>query len=803
MIGHQIGEFHITHDKLVNYCRTIAAISDRVTIEEYAYSHEKRPLLMLTITSPQNHQNLENIREQHVQLTDPNQSDNLDINSMPTVLWAGYNIHGNEPSGGNAAALVVYYLAAAQGIDDLLQNTVILLDPCYNPDGFHRFSTWVNMHKSIYTEVTDPAIRELNEVWPRARTNHYWFDLNRDWLPIQHPESQGRIKKFHEWKPNILTDHHEMGSNSTFFFQPGIPSRTNPNTPQENQDLTAQIGNYHAQFLDNIGSLYFTKEAFDDFYYGKGSTYPDINGGIGILFEQGSSRGHAQETIHGVLRFPFTIRNQFTTTLSTMQAALEMRTELLDYQRRFFKEGQSLVNQSKVKAYVFGDKVDQAKTYHFLDLLLQHQIEVYRLEGELNIDNQSFDSESSFVVPMNQNQYRLIKTIFEENTEFQDSLFYDVSAWTLPLAYGLPYAETSGGNLGEKITEATLPQGQIIGGQSNYSYLFEWDEYFAPKVLNQILSNGIRTKAANSPFDLSGVAYDYGTILVPVQNQKMDANELYSFLEKLAQENGLKIQAVSTGLSSSGIALGSRLFENVNLPQVMMPVGGDVRSYDAGEVWHLLDRQMNMPISLVETTLIPQIDLNRYNVITLVDGNYNFGANFIEDLKSWVEQGNTLILYKRAVDWAIKQGLTDVKFKEMPKLDSSLVYDYADRSKLLGAQRLGGVIFQAKLDLTHPLGYGYNQELISVFKNSTLFMEKSKSPFDSPLIYTDDPLQSGYISEENYELIKNSSSINVNGVGKGVIISFADNTNFRAFWRGTEKLFLNAIFFGQFINTGN
>ena len=264
------------------------------------FTYEGREQLLLIFSSTKNIQQLDAIQQQHYQLTEANGSTSLDINKMPLVLWIGNSIHGNESSGANAALLDAYYLAAAEGteIDKLLDNTVILLDPSFNPDGLNRFASWVNANKS-QTQVSDPNSRELNEMWPGGRFNHYWFDLNRDWLPAQHVESQNRLKFFHQWKPNILTDHHEMGSNSTFFFQPGVPSRVNPNTPLKNQELTAAIGNYHAKFLDSIGSLYFTKEGYDDFYYGKGSTYPDINGGVGILFEQASSRGHAQDTENG------------------------------------------------------------------------------------------------------------------------------------------------------------------------------------------------------------------------------------------------------------------------------------------------------------------------------------------------------------------------------------------------------------------------------------------------------------------------------------------------------------------------
>ncbi|WP_420581129.1 M14 family zinc carboxypeptidase [Reichenbachiella sp.] len=270
VIGHEVGEWHVSHDKLVQYLYALADASDRVEIEEYARSHENRPLLTLKISSPENIQNLANIRTEHLKLSDYNQSKALDLSKMPLVAYLGYSIHGNEASGSNAALLVAYYLAAAQGdeIEKWLENMVILLDPSYNPDGLNRFASWVNSKKGMNV-VSDPNNIEQNEPWPGSRTNHYWFDLNRDWLPIQHPESKGRIRQYHKWKPNVLTDHHEMGTNGTYFFQPGIPSRNNPLVPSKTYELTQKIADYHANALDEIGTLYYSKESFDDFYMGK------------------------------------------------------------------------------------------------------------------------------------------------------------------------------------------------------------------------------------------------------------------------------------------------------------------------------------------------------------------------------------------------------------------------------------------------------------------------------------------------------------------------------------------------------
>lgn len=337
ILGYTPGEWHVTHDLLVSYMKKLAEESPRITIENRGTTYEGRPLILLTITSPQNHNNLEKIRETHLELTEKNGKD-LNTAQMPIVVNQGFSIHGNEASGSNAALLAVYYLAAAQGpeIEETLNNTIILFDPSFNPDGLQRFASWVNTNKNKNL-TSNPQDREYSETWPGGRTNHYWFDMNRDWLPVQLPESRGRFATYHKWHPNILTDHHEMGSNSTFFFQPGIPSRTRPLNPKENQELTKEIGTYHAAAFDKLGSFYYTEEDFDDFYCGKGSTFPDINGSIGILFEQGSSRGHVQETDHGMLTFPFTIRNQFTAALSTLKAAKNMREKLLNYQRDFYK----------------------------------------------------------------------------------------------------------------------------------------------------------------------------------------------------------------------------------------------------------------------------------------------------------------------------------------------------------------------------------------------------------------------------------------------------------------------------------
>ena len=786
VIGHEVGEWHITHDKLVEYMKVLAAASDRISIESRGKTYEDRPLLLLTITSPENHKNLEAIRQKHIEATD---NYTVDVADNPIVVYQGFSIHGNEPSGSNAALAVAYYLAAAQNIDDLLNNTVILFDPSFNPDGLQRFAYWANTNRSKNINP-DPNDREYSEIWPRGRTNHYQFDMNRDWLPVQLPESTARIASFHKWLPNILTDHHEMGSNSSFFFQPGIPSRTNPLTPQMNQDLTKEIATYHAKALDKIGSLYYSEESFDDFYYGKGSTFPDINGSIGILFEQGSSRGHAQETENGILTFPFTIRNQFTAALSTLEAAKNMRVKILKYQQDFYKQSR---NSGTNKAIVFGDEKDAAKSYHLAEVLKKQHIKIHEVKADFTENGKTFKKGYSYVVPMNQKNQRLVKAMFDVQTTFKDSLFYDISAWTFNHAFGVDFAENvSLSKAGNEITELKMNTG-AVSFKSDYGYLMPWNEFYTPKALNSILQKGLRAKVSMKNFSNGGNAYEYGTIFIPVQNQKLNADELYQFLGKVAAESHLKITGVTTGLND-GIDLGSRNFANVTKPKVAMIVGDGIAGNDSGEIWHLFDQRFDMHLTRLDTRNLSRVDIAKYTHIIIPSGSLEKSA--VEKIKTWVSNGGVVVGYKNTARWLASNKMISLTF-ESAKRDSVKNVSFENRSLQSGAQVIGGAIFEAAIDRSHPINFGYKNDKIALFRNSTMFIKADKNSYNNPIQYTKNPLLSGYISKENLKVIPSTVPFKVQRFGRGRVVVFTDNTNFRAFWFGTNKLLMNAIFFGD------
>ncbi|GGD56822.1 M14 family metallopeptidase [Muriicola marianensis] len=796
VIGHEVGEWHVTHDKLMFYMQTLAEASDRIIIENRGTTFEGRPILLLTVTSPENHGRLEEIRQQHLALSEAG-GNSTSVENMPIVVYQGFSVHGNEPSGANAGLAYAYYLAAAQGpeIDEMLKNTVILMDPSYNPDGLQRFAYWANTNRNMNL-TADNNDREYHEVWPGGRTNHYWFDVNRDWLPVQLPESRARIKTFHRWLPNILTDHHEMGTNSTFFFQPGEPTRVHPLTPKLNQELTAEIGTYHAKALDKIGSLYYSEENYDDYYYGKGSTFPDVMGSIGILFEQASSRGHIQESENGTLTFPFTIRNQFTTALSTVEAAQKMRTKLLSYQRDFYRDLRSEAGRSKTKAFIFGDEKDGAKAWHLAEILERQNIDIHELGQDVTLGGKRYVKGKSYVVPLEQKNHRLIKAMFEKRTTFTDSLFYDISAWTFPLAFNLDYAElTSLSNAGPRIGELKELPGSV-SGESSYAYLFEWHEYYTPKALNQILEKGLRAKIAQYPFSMNGVNYDYGTVMIPVQNQLLSKRELYDFLSGVAKDSHIEITSVNTG-QTRGIDLGSGDFEPVEKQKVALIVGEGMRSYDAGEIWHLFDTRYNITLTKIDTEYLSRADLSSYTDIIIPGtwGSAGLDKSGTEKLKDWVRAGGTLIGYRNTANWFDKNEFLDLVFKKDTLVAKNV--SFGEREDFRGAQVTGGAIFEARLDRSHPINFGYKNGTLPLFRNSNIYLEPEKDSYNNPIQYTASPLMSGYISEENASLISNSTPFKVSSMGRGKVVLFTDNTNFRAFWYGTNKLLMNAIFFGD------
>lgn len=799
-LGYDIGEWHTRHDRLVGYLQKLAEVSENATFQVIGQTNEQRPQVVLTISSKSNLERLEEIRQAHLKIADPD-GEIADWSDEPVIVLLGYNVHGNEPSGGEASMLAAYYLLASQKEEtkSFLENAVIMIDPVYNPDGRDRHSHWANMHKG-QPPVADPLDREHNEVWPGGRTNHFWFDLNRDWLPLAQVESRNRMAFYHKWLPNVATDYHEMGTNATYFYEPTKPfGSENPLVPRRNYDELNQLfADYFEEALNDIGSLYYSKESFDNSYPGYGSTYPDMQGGLGLLFEQASSRGHLQRTHTKDLSFDFTIRNQLRTSIATVRASVENRTLLLDYQRWFFESAIKEANNRKTKAYIFGAPNDASRNKAFQNLLQQHHIEFQPLAKSVEHKGRKYSTDNYFVVPAVQPQHLLVRTFFEPVESFHDSVFYDASAWTVALAFDMDYEALP---FLPATTSAKNGPVKSVFQKAEYAYLIEWSDYAAPKVLHFLQNKKVLVKTAFQPFEIKvgevEKQFGYGTLLVHVADQNIEADELHRIMSA-AFEMGVPIHPIATGRSISGVDMGSRHLQTLKPPKVLMPIGEGVSGYEVGEVWHLLDTRLSMPITKVDLVDFRKVNLYDYNTLLLVSGRYDFDEKTIREIKDWISAGNTLITQRTATKWAIDKGLADEEIKKRKNSEMKRM-DFSTAANVRGSKRIGGSVYEVDLDITHPLGFGYTDRSLPVYRNHSIFVEPSESAFNTVAQYTDAPHLDGYISAENLETLKGTASLLVNKVGQGRAILFVDNPNFRGFWYGTNRLFFNSLFLGGLV----
>jgi hypothetical protein len=795
-LGYTIGSHHTRHDKLVEYFKELDRLSDRVTFQVIGETFEHRPQITAIFTAASNHQRLEEIRKAHLAGQVTGNTENI-----PLVIHLGYNVHGNEPSSSEAAMLTAYYLTASESVETIkwLNDMVILMDPVINPDGRDRHSHWANMHKASPV-VADPLDREHTEIWPGGRFNHYWFDLNRDWFLGTFPETRNRIKFFHHWRPYVQTDHHEMGSNTTFYFDPGEDASNNPVVPDYlYKTIYPKYAEYFSKATDKIGSMYFTKEAYDKLYPGYGSSYANFYGGAGFLFEQASSRGHVQETNTIPLTFAFTIRNQFTAALTTIRASLAEKSSLLKMRKEFYRATKEQQAKSSIKGYLFGDANDETRTRAFVDMLLMHEIEVYAAGNNAT-------EGKAYYVPTDQNNYIMVRSVFEKQITYIDSSFYDASTWSLVHAYNLPYTEIKTVyTAGKRITSLPAPQMNVTE-KSNYAYVISNTDYNIHKAIYHLQRSGAIVQSAFRPFAAmingKNKSFGYGTVVISVQQQKISPDSLYKVVEAVAQQTSINIYSLGTGYSSGGIDLGSGFVQTLKQPEAVMIIGTGVAAPEAGEVWHLLDQRLQMPITKLDILNLGRADLKRYNTMIMVSGNYTLIDKAATDkIKAWVQSGNTLITTKTGTEWVIKNGFTKEKLLPVDSAKGIPVrQDFDMAVHIEGAKAMGGSIFRVDLDTTHPIGFGFTNRTLSVYRNGLTFLQPSTNPYSTIAQYPAEPLIGGYIHSTTMKKVRNSASILVGGEGTGRVIMFSDNPNFRGTWYGTNKLFLNAIFYGGNIN---
>ena len=766
---------------------------------------------------------MEQIKNEHLNLSDSRKKQVI-TDKMPVVTWLNYGVHGAESSGMDAALPTAYYLAAAMGdpINHLLENSVILITAVFNPDGHSNRISWLDTFSSKIPNPNPDHI-EHNYDGRLARTNHYGFDLNRQWISITQPEPRAWIKKWHEWRPNLSVDYHEMGSSQTYYFSPGVPTRNHPLIPDTGLELMEKIVKPAEEFLDSQKRLYFHGDRYDHFFLGKGSSFPLVNGGVGMLHEASSARGVMVETQNGIRTYRENIIKHFRTSIANAIGAVNNKLELLQYQKNFYQNAKNKAKDHPIKAYVISAGKDRSRLYHFVDLLNYHRINVSYLKENITIDDFEYEKDFSVVVDLNQDQHTLIRGLFDLATEFEDSKFYDVSTWTLPLAYGMNFNAIENNNQKEKLLGDIYDNKKPLVSapdKPEYAYAFEWSDYYSPRALYNILDKGLLARVAMNPFIGSTKKgshdFDRGTIVVSFDRQDASENDIHNIMKDIAQDDGIFIHSLTSGKSVTGTKnpdLGSQFIKAIHKPTILLVAGREMDWYNVGEIWHLLDVRMNIPVTLIDRLQMNNIDLNRYTHIIYAGGQYsNYQPKYLNNIHEWINSGGTLIGIRQGADW-ISKNIFNKNTDKSPKRFSKEKannrrnkerdamkkdqprYSYSEKEARDPLNVIGGAIFSGDLDITHPIGFGYTNENIAIHKNTTSLLPTSKNPYATVIAYNDAPIISGYASETNQEKLKNTPALIADRRGKGSIILFADDPNFRATWYGTNKLFLNSLFF--------
>ncbi|MDR1369695.1 MAG: hypothetical protein LBJ72_06170 [Dysgonamonadaceae bacterium] len=782
-LGYPTGSKITEHHRIVAYFEKLASLSDRTKLIEIGRTHEGRPLVVLAVSSPENIARLDAFRTERGKVRQAGTPE------TPLILFLGYSVHGNEPSGAEASLLSAYYLTAAQTeqVKHQLAGGIYFIDPVRNPDGQERFAEWVNYNRSLRFINDSSLDREHTEGWPRGRGNHYWFDLNRDWVNIVHPESQARVAFYQDWLPHVQVDHHEMGANSSFFFEPTDPDGNESRfVPQATYRINAEFALYYAKALDKIGSFYYTKEGYDNKNPTFGSTYPDYNGGVGILFEQGSSRGIQQESENGLLTFAHTVRNQLVASIATIDAANANRQALFDLQKEFF----TIHPKTGGKNYIIGDAYDRSRLNKFINRLLDHRLEVYENNGDITVDNVKYEKGKSYIIPVAQPNSALVQIIFDDKKDYDDvsKLGYG-AGFSVAYSSGLAYAQVTNAAQGARVEEK-LKNRIVPISRSDYAYLIDFRDSRTQTALFRLLEKDLIVKTASRAFSINrqGQTVDFpaGTLLIPVGNQPVSSGDLFALLKSVGETEEISILPVTTGYNLKGVDLGSSAFRRIHKPKALILTGGGVSSTEAGEVWHLFDQKLAYPIVRVEAEQFNRIPLYNFNRIILAGGTYTeLNAQAIEKLKQWTADGGVLITLNSASQWASRL-LSDNRTTR--RTDS-----IPPTSAPTNRRRLPTSVLETRINLNSPLAYGLTRESLPVTKENLSVLKGSRE--NTVAGYADNPLLNGYLPEESGAVLKNSASI----LTGNNIIFFAEDPVFRGVWDATERTFVNAVLFGDLI----
>jgi hypothetical protein len=803
-LGYKLGNKFTAHARLVSYFEALAnAAPEQMKLEKYGETNEGRPLLMAVIASKENFKRIDEIRKNNLRLTGLLKDKPGDINA-PVIVWLSYNVHGNEPSSSEVSMKVLYEILSGKNasLNEWMKNTIVIIDPCLNPDGRDRYVNWITQISGKFPNA-DVNAREHDEPWPGGRSNHYNFDLNRDWAWQTQIESQTRLVKYQQWMPEIHCDFHEQSPNSPYYFAPAAEP-VNEVVTQWQKDFQVTVGKNHAKYFDANGWLFFTKQYFDLLYPSYGDTYPLFNGSVGMTYEQGgNSRGGVAINLNNgdTLTLVDRIEHHFATSLSTIEIASANAGKLVSNFKKYFDESNAGTNNI-YKCYVVRN-TRNGNISALKNLLQKNEINYgFATTGNTakgyNYFSQKDESftfqKDDIIINAAQPKAALLKVLFEPQPKLNDSATYDITAWALPYAYGLQtYAakESISSTANENINVSTASSNPNV-----YGYVVGYNSFNETKLVSALLDANVKLRFAEAAFVTDDAQFKEGSLLVLHKGNEDKMEKIISLFQQFKTD----YKALSSGFSQSGFDAGSDKIHFIKNPKVALLTGEGVSSTAAGEVWHLFDQQLNKKITLINAKEFDNTDFKNYTTIIIVDGNYKFLNNkdAAASLKQWIRDGGKLIAIENAVkqisglDWGIK-------LKKLPedKTDTALGYTaikkYAERERESVSNNIPGAIYKMELDNTHPLGYGYPNYYYTLKLNENAY-EYLREGWNVGVIRKTQPV-AGFVGNKVKVNLKDAVLLGELPMGRGSVVFFADNPLFRSFWENGKMLFTNAVFF--------
>lgn len=796
--GYALGSKFTSHDQTLNYFKYLGKFGRNVKIISYGRTYEGRELLVGIISAKENMDNLESIQKNNYLLS-KGQSGLVKTPKQPAIVWLSYNVHGNEASATEAALKTFYTLAAAKtsNVEQILRNTIVIVDPCLNPDGRERYVNYFNSASGLMPNP-NPMAREHVEPWPGGRTNHYFFDLNRDWAWQSQVETQQRLVLYHKWMPEVHVDFHEQNYNEPYYFAPAAEPIHQDVTPWQ-REFQVMVGRNNAKYFDQKGWKYFTKEQFDLLYPSYGDTYPLYNGAIGMTYEQGGiGAGLAVVTIDGdTLTLRDRIDHHFSAGLATLETVAKNANRLVDEFKKYF-ENSMLSPPGEFKSYVVkGHNLGKIKR---LALLLERNNIEFGFGGDgsfrgLNFETSKVESfkleRNDLIVNLEQPRSVLANVLFEPQTKVSDSNTYDITAWALPYAYGLDAYATSSSVKGN-YAFIEEPRAMVAKAQKPYAWILPWNSIDDARVLIALQRAGIKVRLAEEGFTAGGIVYPLGSLLVyRVENEKM-VSALSSKLADIQKEYRSLFYPIMGGYVEDGKDFGSSVYPVLNVPKVALVSGTGTSPQSMGEVWHLFEQDLGYPITMINLEDIVNLDINKINTLIIPDGNYN--DNIAEKVQEWVKIGGKLILFEDAILSVAGKKPFDIQKKEYLKAEllSAEIPKYISRKLVNLSTLIPGAIFKVELDHSHPISAGLGKYYYTLKTDDRLY-NFLRAGWNIGILNPGSHV-AGVAGSAVLKKLGGGMLFGVQPEEKGTIIYLGANVLFRSFWENGKQMFVNSVF---------